>query len=523
MNKENNIIEENRLDKIKKIFPRFTDIVGLRRMSDYRKYRFLEIIPGAAVWLTFVAAIILSIFRPIWAIYFIIVFDLYWLFRVIYMITYTVIGYKNLRRDSRVNWQNKIKELENWQDIFHLVILPTYQEDYSVIKDSFESLASVAYPLDKLIVVLAGEERDQNNFLPIANRIKKEYGRRFYKFLITVHPKDLAGEIPGKGSNAHWAGKKAKLLIDQLEISYENVLVSSFDVDTCAHPQYFSYLTYKFKTVSDPLHASYQPVAQFHNNIWQSNMLMRVVSNSTTFWLMSEQIRPDRLFTFSSHSMPFSALVDVGFWQNDIVTEDSRIFLQGLLRYDGRYRVVPMHIPISMDTVMAKSFWQSLKNLYFQQRRWAYGVENFPYMAWHFMRNNQIKLSTKVKYIWNQLEGVYSWATVPIIIFLLGRLPFLFIDEGYYSLSVVQNAPKLLEILLTIAMAGLFLMAIINTLMLPAKPVSQPKIKYLLMVIQWILFPVTMILFGSIPATEAQTRLMFGKYLGFHVTRKSRN
>ncbi len=400
--------------------------------------------------------------------------------------------------------------------------MPTYKESFNIIDKSFDALTKVNYPTHRFIVVLAGEARDKSNFLDIAERIEIKYKQYFLKIIITVHPQNLPDEIPGKGSNINYSGHKAKELIDQLRLPYEKIIVSSFDIDTCVYPQYFSYLSYKYLTHPKPEHASFQPLAFYHNNIWESDPVTRVVANSTTFWLMTDLARSERLFTFSSHSMSFNTLVKVGFWQKDIVTEDSRIFLQGLFHYDGDYEVVPMYIPVSMNTVYMGNFWKSLTNQYRQMRRWAWSVEHIPYMLKKFKQHPKMPFKKKWYYFINQLEGTYSWATAPILIFLLGRLPLLLADKTVQSNIVTQNAPYILEWLMNFAMVGLILTAIFSTLILPQKPKNKSWLYYPLMFFQWILFPITMILFGSIPAIESQTRLMLGgKFkLGFWVTEK---
>lgn len=491
-------------------------------ISAYRQYRLLEMIPGLLVWTTLLGALVLSFVAPLWAIYFIIVFDLYWFFRIMYLILFMVISYRRYRKTVRVDWLAKVRQLPHWQQYYHLVFYPTYKESYEVLGDAFEALVRNRYPLDRFIVVLAGEERDREHFSRIAARLEAAYGRRFFKFLVTMHPQDIVGEIAGKGSNIAWAGRRARELIDELKIPYENVIVSSFDVDTCVHPHYFCYLTYCYATHPNPTRVSWQPLAIFNNNVWASPSITRVISYSTTFWLMSEQSRPERMFTFSSHSMSFRALVDVGFWQSDIVTEDSRIAMQGVMEYDGDYTVEPLYIPVSMDVVLGKTFWQTLKSQYVQQRRWAYGVENFPYMVWNFGRNRKIPFVKKFRYIFNQTEGVYSWATAPILILIFGRLPIWVINHQLSAPIASQIAPHILQIMMTLAMVGLLVQATLGVTLLPPKPKQASNWRLLIMFFQWVFLPVTLILFGSVPAIDAQTRLMLGKYLGFHVTEKVR-
>jgi hypothetical protein len=74
---------------------------------------------------------------------------------------------------------------------------------------------------------------------------------------------------------------------------------------------------------------------------------------------------------------------------------------------------------------------------------------------------------------------------------------------------------------MTLAMVGMVLSAVISVLTLPPDPQRHP-FKYVVIFIQWLFLPVVIILFGSIPGLEAQTRLMLGKYMGFWVTPKHR-
>jgi hypothetical protein len=213
--------------------------------------------------------------------------------------------------------------------------------------------------------------------------------------------------------------------------------------------------------------------------------------------------------------------MDVGFWQKDIVSEDSRIFLQGLVRYHGNYRVTPMYLPVSMDTVMTGSYWKALVALYKQLRRWAWGVENFPFMARAFARDPEMSRWTKTVFLWKQLEGMYTWATAPLLIFILGRLPFWVAPETFREFAVFQNTPFTLQWLMRFAMVGVFVSAGLAFTLLPPRPAHVPRRQTIVVtILQWVLLPVTFVLFGAIPAIDAQTRLMIGKNLGFNVSPK---
>jgi len=495
----------------------------LKDLKERVLYRVLEILPGLTAWLVLVFVVLLSKWNPLWISIFIIVFVIFWFLRTLYFSFHLWSGYGKMKEHEDIDWMKKLKQIPSWDSIYHLIVIPMYEEPLEVIRDNFLNILKSDYPKNKMIVVLAGEEKRKAETEATLKAIEKEFGSRFFKFLITWHPADLPGEIAGKGSNETWGAKRAKEeIIDSLNVPLEKIVFSSFDVDTCIYPKYFSCLTYHYLTVKKPTRTSFQPVPFFTNNMWQAPVFSKIFSFSSTFWHTMNQERPEKLVTFSSHSMSFKALVEVGFKQTNVVSDDSRIFWQCLLNYDGDYYVQPLYYPISMDANVAKNSFLTLVNVYRQQRRWAYGVGDIPYFIYGFIKNRKISLKKKLSLGIEAIEGHLSWATASIMIFLLGWLPLVLGGPEFSQTIMSYSLPKIISRLMTLAMMGLVSSIYLSFILLPPRPPEYGRWRYVVFAFSWVVFPFMMIFFGSLPALDAQTRLMTGRYMGFWVTEKVR-
>lgn len=501
--------------------------------KERRIYRALEIFPAVLSWGTLILLTFFSWFLPFWVAIFVIAFDVYWLAKTVYLSLHLRSSYKKVRENIKTDWIKKLNSLpkkdykypvKDWHNIYHLVIFPAYKEPYEVVSPSIEALLNEKYPKDKFIVVFAIEERAGAEAQELAEKIKNEFKNKFGNFIVTIHPKDAEGELAGKGSNIAYAGKRAKKLIDDLKIPYDNVIVSAFDIDTIIHHGYFACLTYNFLTTDNPAHTSFQPVPFYINNIWEAPSFARVFAFSSTFWQMIQQERPEKLITFSSHSMNFKSLVDIDFWQTNMVSEDSRIFWQCFLRYDGDYKVKSLNFPVNMDANAASTVWKTAINQYKQIRRWTWGVENIPYFLFGFWKNDKIDKTKKAQYSIHLIEGFHSLATNALIIFLFGWLPLAFGGEAFNASLLAYNLPRVTKIIMILAMFGLVTSAVMAINLLPIRPVRYGRFQYIWMVLQWAMLPFTIIIFGAIPGLESQTRMAIsGKWrLGFWVTPKHR-
>lgn len=488
-------------------------------------WRSLEILPGALIWISFALPIILSFYVPALVATYILIFDLYWLYRSLIICVNLLIGYRNLKVDSHINWMKKLESLaptpliKDWHDIYQAVIFATYKEDYETLESSIEAVVKSNFPLKRTIIVLATEERDKENARIIASRLLDKFEYKFLKFMVTEHPDGIIGENKAKGANVTWAAKKLRLYLDSKNINYEDAIVTTADADTRFHPEYLACLAYKYCLEPNRDRRSFQPITLYSNNIWQAPAICRIIAFGNSFWQMIEASRPWRLINFATHAMSMKMLVEINYWEVGVVNEDSRQFWRAYFAFDGDHKCVPIFVPVYMDAVLAKSYWGTIKSQYLQKQRWAYGVEHVPYVVIESYKNKKIPFWDKTIKIYRLLEGSYSWATASIFIAIMDWVPLL-LGPGFGQTVMGVNLLGLIRTLMAFTWIGIIVSVWVSLLLLPPRPKEYGKTKSFEMILQWILVPVQAIIFSSIPAIDAQTRLMLGKYLTFRVTEK---
>lgn len=493
-------------------------------MNNRKKKRILEIFPGALSWGIIICLILLALINPVACAIVIIVFDFYWIIRTAYLTTLLIMAYHRLYRERNKDWLIECENIsgkKDWRKLYHLIIFPAYKEGPEVLRPSLEALKSSHYPKDKMIVVLAFENRNAKAGANAAI-LEQEFKDAFYGLISTYHPDNIPGESRTKGANATWAAKRAKEFLDSKSISYENVIISCFDADTCVAPEYFSALSYHFLTADKPHQASYQPMPVYNNNIWQAPSLARLVEISASFCELIDSMRLEKFVTFSSHSMSFKTLVDIDYWPVDMISDDSVIYWKAFLFHKGDYRVIPLYIIVSMDVAYSNNFFKTLSMQYKQKRRWAWGIENFPFVYLGFSKDREIPLLLKAKRLFHLLESHISWAVWAIILVLIGPLPILFGGAIFGQMAIGFNLPKITGLLLNFTLITSLVWIILSRTILPPRPKGVSWTKNVIMTLEWIIVPFIILVLGSTPALDAQTRLALGKYMEFNPTEKQK-
>ncbi|HOE69395.1 MAG TPA: glycosyltransferase family 2 protein [Candidatus Omnitrophota bacterium] len=528
--------------------------------------RFLEVIPGVMSWTLVIGFIVTAFWQPVIASIFVILFMLSWVMRLFYYLIFLMLSYARLRYEKDTDWLSRMRELDRlpdaateepgrsstakgwgarlscWSyrqdlreirrreafpppssDIYHLVLIPVIKESREVIEGNLSGLLRNRDLLKRMVVAIALESRAPAEVKDAVRALKREYSGRFLDLLVVEHPDGLPGEARVKGANASHAAKAAGEFFRAKSIPFENVIVSCFDADTVVGPDYFACLTYTFMACPDRYRASFQPIPVYHNNIWKVPGFARVVETGSSFFQLVEMTNPEKLVTFSSHSMSFRALVDVGYWPPDMISDDSGIFWKAYLHFDGDYRVVPIPVTISMDVVDAGSWWRTCLSLYKQKRRWAWGVENFPLVLRGFLRNKKIPLYDKCRHAFKLLEGHVTWAALPFLLTFVGWLPAILSGREFSNTVLYFHSGRVTQTIFSLSSLVVLGTVILSTRLLPPKRKKFNLFWNVIHSLEWLLVPVILLFLSALPALDAQTRLMSGRYMEFWVSDKRRS
>lgn len=512
-----------------------------------KRYRFFEVLPGLMTWLILILPFVLSLINPVLCVLLVIVYLLLWFVKSVGLTIRSLQGYKVIQDQMKLPWPQMLQELENrksvqqdkhipaWHyenirhlqeknpavepnDMVHAIVIAAYNETRDVLEPTIQSVLKSEYDMEKVVLVFAYEGRDGAQSEQAVTELVKEYGSKFKKTMAFKHPL-TEGEVRGKGGNITYAGRELAKYLEAQNIDPLRVIVTTLDSDNRPHKYYLAALSYLYAMAPDPSRVSFQPVPMFTNNIWDVPAPMRVIATGNTFWNVVLSLRPHMIRNFSSHAQSMKALIDTDFWSVRTIVEDGHQFWRTYFRYDGQHDVYPMYLPIYQDAVLSSTLRKTIKAQFIQIRRWAWGASDVAYVAeTGFFKPNKVpKLDLTFKFL-RLLEGHVSWATAPLLLAFAAFIPAFLNSDDFAS----NQLPIIASRIQTLALLGIVATLFLSLKLLPPKPARYKHSRTLFMVLQWVMLPVTTIIFNSLAALNSQTRLMFGWNLNkFDVTDKA--
>lgn len=522
-------------------------------------YRFFEMMPALLSYGMLVLLVVLSLISPLAAAVYLLLLIITVLVKAVGIAFHTITGRNRLNQAQTVDWHHRLEQLENpvisYADerqaisgdfgfaahkenlrllaadpsaypkpssLYNAVVIAAYNESYEVLEPTLQSVVDTTYDNDHLIIVLAYEERGGPDMKQTAKALQRKFGKDFKAFHLVEHPKNLPDEVVGKGANITYAGRFLKTWLDEQGIAYGDVIVTTLDSDNRPHATYFDYVTYEYIVHLDRQHLSYQPVSLFLNNIWDAPAPMRVLATGNSFWNIISSMRPHTLRNFASHSQPMAALVGMNFWSTRSIVEDGHQYWRSYFYFQGDYSVTPIYVPIYQDAVLSETYRKTLKAQFIQLRRWAYGASDIPYVAVRvFSRHRQVPFGPSFARLVRLVDGHVTLASISILVAVGGWVPLLVNSQASRDIAAHQ-LPGVISSIQQVAMIGLFITVFLGFKMLPPRPERYKRRRTLWMLLQWGLMPITAIVYSAASAFNAQTHLLFGKYLDkFDVTEKA--
>src|SRR3989344_2736740 len=480
-------------------------------------HRLGEMMVPFLTWTIILLPLWLSPFHPEVVAYFIIAFDLYFLYKSLLTAYYASLSYALIKNFQNVPFHKHVKNFKNARDLNHFVIIPNYKEPLHKLEATLEAMSKTDYPYKKITIVLAFEKREVSAEEK-ASKLKKRFGRYFNDVLCTFHEiSDL--EVPGKASNQTYAARLVNEYCERKSLDPKRVIITICDSDSMLPPNYFSYLTVEFfKDKSRDYHFYWAPVL-LYNNFWQLPFFVRMQATLSSIVRLSFLSQKNNLIHISTYTTNLWLLKQVDYWDVDIIPEDWHIYYQAFFKLGEKVKTIPLYTIVNGDAVYSGSMRKTFANRYEQEKRWAWGVTDISYFWNNMFISPHIPWKVKLRRFSYLVETHLLW---PVSFFLLtvsGWIPPI-INPTFKRTVLGFLLPRLTGFLLTLATTMLLLYTHLDIKLRNKLKQKTHMFSFPLILVQWYLLPIVSFVLSALPALDAHTRLLFGKKIEYKVTEK---
>ncbi|MBI4004705.1 glycosyltransferase family 2 protein [Candidatus Roizmanbacteria bacterium] len=468
-------------------------------------------------WLLITLPLWLSPFHPAVVAYFIICFDLYFLYKSVGTAYYATISYLQILSYGKIPYHKKLLQKTKSRDIYHFIVIPNYKEPLHKLESTIEAIIQSDYPFKNLVLVLAFEMREAEA-KEKDEQLRLKY-RDHFKDIISSYHVLKTNEVPGKASNQTNAVRMVEQYAVERSLEFKHVLITICDADSIFSKNYFSYLTYEFLKDRDRSYHFYWAPVLLYNNFWRLPFFVRMQATLSSLLRLAFLSQKEKLIHISTYSTNLWLLKQVGYWDVDVIPEDWHIYYQAFFTFGDKVKTLPLYTIINGDAVYSGNIIKTLKNRYEQEKRWAWGASDIGYTWGKLFNTPHIPFLSKLKKMAFLAETHLLWPTSFFILTLSALIPPL-VNPVFKRTVLGFLLPQLSGFILTTASLMLILYIYLDIQLRKKVAVKTNPVSIPFLIIQWYLLPLVSFVLSSLPALEAHTRLLLGKKITYKVTEK---
>ncbi|MEP7288042.1 MAG: hypothetical protein ABI947_19995 [Chloroflexota bacterium] len=487
--------------------------------------RVFDGLPGFLAWLSLLLVIAGAVSNPLLLFSVAALIGAYLAVRIVLATYANLNGLKLISQWECIDWHAEYEKRRtphslDWEDVFHLIVIPNYKEELSVLRQTLDRLAQQSPARQQVIVVLAMEAGEPEAAAKAAI-LEAEYAHCFLHLFSTLHPRGLSGELQTKSANQTWAVRSIKRrLVDEMGYSLDQIVLTTSDADSLLHVKYLECLSCLFATSTKRNLTVWQAPIRYHNNVWDIHPAMGLIHAYSAAWELAYLAAPWwRAVPISTYSLSLRLADEVGYWDTDVIADESHMFIKCFFRREGKLELGQIYLPFSGYAVTGSNFWEACKNRYSQSMRHAWGAKEVGYTLAQMIERPEMPFGRGLEILLRVAHDNIMAGAGWVIITFGAQLPLLLypalLQRGWqYPPFILLQAS-----LVVVAIIGIVFW-FIDMRLRPPRPRPWTVREVLLTLISFPLLPVMTLFFLALPVMEAQTRLMLGIPLRFKVARK---